>query len=371
MEQYIKQVVDKLNLTYDEVKEIWNECVNDVDCFFPDMSGEEKENRLAKNFFGKFRDISKVKKYLIFCYAKEQPNFRQRKRIEKVITEYNKNPEECLKQGLVKLEEGVPVALDNIQYWDKERTQINKGYGQPLDADSFEEVHYLAVKYNGEWQKATLKLKGKETFNGLVYEVPKLKIPMLKMGWMSCNIFNKNNLLNAYVKKISRFNEVVEEVVDMGEIVNNFYPLTQINEIKSLVLQNRENKTFNALYLIEGQVVELNLTSAKPYMRLMTESLDLDDSTEVRVSLKNIENIDFGEFSIVRVLGNPWVVGEEDNEMVGMTAFNLFVMVKSNPIVEEITSEDLNTNVRQSFPELHIDTEEKIIPDDMIGGDYD
>ena len=374
-EKLVTDVIEKFGLTRQEVVKEYQRIEEECKDLFPFLSGEELIKRTNFNFATFFKDLSKsdATTFEGVVYAIEPANYISRRRIEKAMQIYNEFPdgqrivvgndagkvqltiwkdklELTDKQGFIKIINDIPVAVDNIEFWNagKPNQRKNPNYGKALKEDDFSRTIYGATNYEGKATKFFAKLQG---------NYKNLQVPLNQSMSFRMAIYKKfdDGVLQLAIRKNTKFT-IIDKPINVAELVQALYSITNLKDIETIVIQNQANKVYGDVRLIKGQVLDLNPTpeTGKPSFRVMEESLDLTETADIRVSLipELAENIDFGEFSTVLVLGNPWVLvdRERNSKLVGMTAYGVYPLVKTNPIdVKPIEKSDVSDEEFKEF----------------------
>ena len=349
-EELIQKVIDKYNLSKEEVTVEYKRIEVETHKMFSADTEEVRAKRTAQNFTTFYKDIGRIPhtNYEGVVLYIEPKNFMNKKMIEKALRSYEGGPvseimwkdtlAEGEKQGFIKLIDGVPRVVDNRTYMGK--TNIpNFGYGKLLNPEEYQRAVHGVVHQDGKMITFYLPLRG--DYKDIT--VP-LNTPVSFKAKMQRIMETGSIQLSAM--KLTKFIPLPNAQIDIPQLVQQIFPLVDIKDLDVIAQEARDKKQFNKLVLIKGQVTDLNLLSEKPKMRLMQESLDLDDSADVSVKISEelINNIDFGEFSTVLVLGSPWVIirTEDQSKLLGMTAFGIYPIVKTTPAkVEPVTTADL------------------------------
>ena len=361
-EKLVQDIVEKFGLTQEEVVNEYKRIEDETRAMFTFITNtEELTKRVDNNVATFFRNAAKsdVITFEGVVLAIEPPQNINQRRLNKAMQAYNENPEACLwkdnlqlgqEQGFIKILLNEPVAVDNNEFWNKGQPnqRKNPNYGRPFNVDEYQRHVYGVTTYNNE----VTKFKFNIVYNDVdiltkLKIIKEMKVPLNKPVSFKVAINKRLNdgTLHLVRRKITRFNVIEGRIepdgqplqVDIIDLITQSYQLTPIKALEEVVSFNRENKIYGDLRLIKGQVIDLNLVpqSGKPSFRLMEESLDLSETTDVRVSLNDelTENVDFGEFSTVMVLGNPWVLIDNNtgNKLVGMTAYGVYALEKSLP----------------------------------------
>ena len=383
-EKLITDVMEKFGLGREEVVKEYQNIEQESRKMFSFLPEEELRKRIDFNFATFFKDLSKsdTKVFEGVIYALEPANYISRRRIEKIMQVYNESPDGKKieigdnagkiqltmwkdklglneLQGFVKMINDLPVAVDNIEFWNvgKPNQRKNPNYGKPLNDEDFSRTMYGTIVYEGKMTKFFAKLQGKYKNMG---------VPLNRAINFRMSIYKKmdDGTLQLAIRKNTKFVDI-NKTVEVAGLVQNLYSITPIKNIEEIVTNNRDQKIYGDLRLVKGQVLDLNLTpeTGKPSFRLMEESLDLTESADVRISLpENIaETVDFGEFSTVAVLGNPWVIidKERDSKLIGMTAYGVYSIIKTTPIdINPIQKSDIDSD--EKFEEFKIGIEQDV-----------
>ena len=334
-DQLIQQVVDRGIATSEEALQEYNRFVEDAEKQFEFLQPEQRLQRAEIMFANYFKALAKtdLRTFEGVILRASGKDFITRKRIEKIMREYNENPQQVILDGKVKLENGQPVAIESKKYFNegKPNQKENRNFGKPLNENSVQRTLEGVFMFDGQEKKFVLTMRDDSVYN--------LKVPLLQLVRMKVSVGQSINqdTLRLIVKRGSKFEAIPDKSINVTELIEKHYKddLIEISQIEEVVSTSTD--TFGLKKMIKGQVMELNLQPNEKGFggcRLMTESLDMEQNSDCRIRIPEdwLDTIDFGEFSTVYVYGNPWVfTAENKNKIVGMTALGIYPVVKTQP----------------------------------------
>lgn len=348
--ELIKQLVTKEIATQDEAEREYARFEKEAEKQFSFLSPEDRAERVQVMFTGYFRalektDLKTCEGIILKASGKE---FITKRRIEKIMREYNEDPQKAIDEEKVKIEDGQPVAIESKRYWNegKPNQRNNPNYGKKLDENSVQMSVEGIFMYGNEEKKFIMTLR-----DDFVY---KLDVPLLTPLRMKVAIGNSidSETIRLMPRRRSKFERIQGQEVDVLELVEKYYgdPMS-IGDIPKVVAGASDS--FSVKSVVKGQVLDPNLQpNEKGFgsFRLMEESIGFEGETHdcrVRVPETWINNMDFGEFSTVLVSGNPWVFTPEnsDTPVAGITADGIYPVLKVKPSkTNGAKEEDVNGN---------------------------
>jgi len=352
-DELIQQVIQKEIANKEEAEKEYERFTEEAKKQFSFLSPEQQEERTQIMFTNYFKALSKsnLKTFEGVILKSSGKEFITKRRIEKIMREYNENPEQAIQDSKIQLKNGQPVAVDNTKYFNagKPNQRENPNYGKELDENNVQKIVEGIVMFDGEEKKFILTLRG-----DIVY---KLKVPLLKPVRMKLAMGQSADAdtLRLYAQRNSKFDILTERKIDVIKMVEKYYISQQLNisDIEEAVKQAGK-QSYNLIKLIKGQVLELNLSpkaDGTGGFRLMEEKVGFEgkiNDCRVKIPEEWLEEIEFGEFSTVYVLGTPWAFKPQgqDNMVIGITANGIYPIVKVKPEQEAngIDKTDMNGN---------------------------
>ncbi len=335
-EELISKVVERKIAKKDEAEAEYDRIVKEAEKQFDFLPPEERLKRAERNFVIFFKEL--VKSDLQFfegiVLKSTGKDFITKRRIEKIMREYNEDPQKVIDEGKVKIEDGQPVAIDPLKYWNagKPNQRDNPRYQKPLDENSVQRTVWGVFMYEDKEKNFELTLRDNAVYN--------LNIPLVQPVKMKVALGGSidEDTIRLIARRGTRFDVMEDKEIDIVKMVENKYgkDLIEIGEIED-ALSKKDPKDYSFYRMVKGQVMDLNLTpkaDGSCSFRLIQESMDFDKNFDCRVKIPEewVDSIDFGEFSTVYVYGNPWVFTPEgQSKMVGITAYGLYPVEKVKP----------------------------------------
>ncbi len=385
---YIKQVVDKGLAKQEEAEKQWSDFEEEIKSQAVEKLTEEQlDAKAARMFSGFYRDLAKsdlVRFEGIFLFHSGKNNISE-KRINNIMKAYQKNPQEMLAQGKIKImdrplkgedgkirkdsdgkemwERNIPVAVEHAKNFNdgKPNQMVNPRYGKPLDPSVVtKEYQGLIISEKDEVKKFNMKMQGSE--NSKNSFVNTIDIPLgvpVEMFLANSGSIDKDTIRLVAKKRTTV--RPIEKDINVLELVEKYYPEIKeidIPQFEKTSAELRARKDYNTLVSVKGQMLEPNLIpkdDGTGGFRLMQDQKENENMFEqindcrVKVPEDWLKTIDYGEYSEVKVFGSPWVMKakkDEGSDLIGITASAIFPLNKHKPVerTNGIKEEDANGN---------------------------
>jgi len=353
-QEYLKKFSEKLSLTAEEVKEEFDNFLQEEKDIHENLSSEQQDQRalqrLALYYKRQLRSPA-VGFEGIIIGASDCIDIlaKQRKEANEL---YKTDPMTAISQGLTD-EEGTP--LDTRETW--KNGKHNNQFGKPLSEHNFlRNVFGIAVlnsktNSDGKPRLFQMTLSGQKAQNETLPLFKPVKFMAIK----------KEETDNEFKLNASQFtNFTINEKLELPEyrsLIDNHVGLIKLTELESYHTTNKDD--FNRIAVVEGDVSLMNLEPTSVGSRILVlddveASLEDLDSKSVTCWIPSRINLDFAEGSKVLVVGRTSQGKKRDSNGnptdepgdISLNVFGIYALpeykISVPEEVEQITEDKLN-----------------------------
>lgn len=329
-----KMLKEKYSLNEQAIEEIINIAYEKLEIF---KSQNTTEEQLAKKFEIIItsmlikRSNSNAKEYTGVFVEDSGIIMKNKAKIDKLLAQFENDPikkEELLANETIKIINNVPTVCDNIKDYDG---VPNKKFGKPLKVEEQRQLTGFA-EINGERKRVILIAKN-DALNEKIPLCELISFKAVAFGDSPIRMFLENNTVKS-----------TNVEIEMLELLKEIYgePKT-IAEAEIYLNECIANGTFSQPVLIKGIIDKYN-TSNKDALSIIVRddiSLDMIGEKVSQLFVKIDDTFDGEVYSECYITGRLWKVGDENNQLFGMTA-SAFVCDTKRIQTVELTEEDLD-----------------------------
>src|SRR3990167_4856829 len=140
----IQQVIDRQIAKQDEAEREYERFIIEAEQQFSFLPQEQRVQRAEIMFANYFKALAKsdLQTFEGIILKSTGKDYITKRRIEKIMREYNENPEQVIADGKVIIKNGQPVAVDSNKYFNegKPNQKENRNYQQPLNENSVQKT---------------------------------------------------------------------------------------------------------------------------------------------------------------------------------------------------------------------------------------